>query len=436
MRAKEFLKLISEAAAAASSVTPGDPASDPLYNLKLAIASKIKTLTPDPATEKALREIEDMLASVGAGTKTEVVGKELQKIQDADVNAAQRLLAKYIYSLDASPADKKAMLAQWASNDGLIDLGALLNPGKNTVATVVRGYDKNPAIKELTDDLAQVAALGQGKGEFLLSVFSKQITKAKKGDLNIENFGQVEVKTTDGGAGRFHDQQVRPSSGYQQAVNDFIKTFDSTLTASKLKTSTGINIDQLVALHDALPIEQRDLFKEKLTAAISNIFVALPDVADSIVSAIAIGNANMAKQQYAVAALNNYMAAKTEDKGILVINLRKDPYTFVFFNNNKSLNAGGMRLHAGTIYPITNDVRYAYPQTDIVDTSQAQGGTATSAAPIAKPAKVAPVAKPAKAAQTPQPVSKKAAPTAGIKNQQAALATSKIPMGSVPSSPN
>jgi hypothetical protein len=431
MRAKEFLKLIFEAAAA-PVVTPGDPASDPLYNLKLAIASKIKTLTPDPATEKALREIEDMLSSVGAGTKTEVVGKELQKINDVDVNAAQRLLAKYIYSLDASPADKKAMLAQWASEDGLIDLGELLNPGKHTVATVVKGYDKNPAIKELTDDLAQVAALGQGKGEFLLSVFSKRITKAKKGDLNIDKFGQVEVKTTDGGAGRFHDQQVRPSSGYQQAVNDFIKTFDSTLTAAKLKTSTGINIDQLVALNDALPVEQRDVFKEKLTAAISNIFVALPDVAGPIVDAIAIGNANLAKQQYAVAALNNYMAAKTEDKGILVINLRKDPYTFVFFNDNKSLNAGGMRLHAGTIYPITNDVRYAYPQTDIVDTSQAQGGTATGAAPVAKPAKVAPVAKPAKVA----PVAPKAkAPTttpAGIQNQQKSLATSKIPMGSIP----
>jgi hypothetical protein len=432
MRAREFLKLILEAAAG-PAVTPGDPASDPLYNLKLVVANKIKDLTPDPATEKALHEIEDMLSSVGAGTKTEVVGKELQKINDVDVNAAQRLLAKYIYSLDASPADKKAMLTQWATDDGLINVGALLTPGKNTVASVVKGYEKNPAIKELTDDLAQVAALGQGKGEFLLSVFSKRITKAKKGDLNIDKFGQVEVKTTDGGAGRFHDQQVRPSAGYQQAVNDFFKTFDETLTTAKLKTSTGINIDQLVALKDALPVEQRDLFKEKLTNAIANVFVATPDVAGSIVDAIMVGNGGAAKQRYAVAALNNYMAAKTEDKGILVINLRKDPYTFVFFNDNKSLNAGGMRLHAGTIYPITNDARYAYPQTDIVDTSQAQDTGSTVAAPIPKaPAKVvkpkvAPVATPATT-----PV--KPTTTPGIQNQQATMNASKIPMGQTPAS--
>jgi hypothetical protein len=431
MRAREFLKLILEAAAAPAT-EPGDPATDPLYGLKLAIASKIKVLTPDPATEKALHEIEDMLASIGAGTKTEVVGKELQKINDVDVNAAQRLLAKYIYSLDASPADKKAMLAQWASDDGLIDLGALLNPGKNTVASVVKGYDKNPAIKELTDDLAQVAALGQGKGEFLLSVFSKRITKAKKGDLNIDKFGQVEVKTTDGGAGRFHDQQVRPSSGYQQAVNDFLKTFDETLTSSKLKTPTGVSISQLVALKDALPVEQRDLFKEKLTNAVSNIFVALPDAAGPIVDAIMVGNDGLAKQRYAVAALNNYMSAKTEDKGILVINLRKDPYTFVFFNDNKSLNAGGMRLHAGTTYPITNDVRYAYPQTDIVDTSQVQDTAGSTVAPVAKAPKVA---KPKVApVATPATTPVKPTTTPGIQNQQATMNASKIPMGQTPAS--
>lgn len=432
MRAKEFLKLIFEA----SAVVAGDPASDPLYNLKLVIANKIKDLTPDPATEKALREIEDLLSSVGAGTKTEVVGKELQKINDPDVNSAQRLLAKYIYSLDASPADKKAMLSQWATDDGLIDISALLTPGKNTVASVVKGYDNNPAIKELTDDLAQVAALGQGKGEFLLSVFSRRITKAKKGDLDIANFGQLEVKTTDGGAGRFHDQQVRPTSGYQQAVNDFVKTFNETITAAKLKTSTGMNIDQLVALQNALPMEQRDLFKEKLTAAISNIFAATPEAAGPIVDAIAVGNGNAARQRYAVAALNNYMASKTEDKGILVINLRKDPYTFVFFNDNKSLNAGGMRLHAGTIYPITNDARYAYPQTDIVDTSQVQDtGSGPVSAPVPAPKKVA---KP-RAAAAPAP-KKAAAPakpqsTPGIQNQKKALATSKLPMGTQQQTP-
>ena len=181
-----------------------------------------------------------------------------------------------------------------------------------------------------------------------------------------------------------------------------------------------------------MPVEQRDLFKEKLTNAVSNIFVALPDAAGPIVDAIMVGNDGLAKQRYAVAALNNYMSAKTEDKGILVINLRKDPYTFVFFNDNKSLNAGGMRLHAGTTYPITNDVRYAYPQTDIVDTSQVQDTAGPTVAPVAKAPKVA---KP-KVAPVATPASNPVKPTTtpGIQNQQATMSASKIPMGQTPAS--
>jgi hypothetical protein len=91
----------------------------------------------------------------------------------------------------------------------------------------------------------------------------------------------------------------------------------------------------------------------------------------AVVDSIVAGNENQAKQRYAVANLNNYMAQK-DDVGVLAVNLAKNPYTFVFFTDNKSLNAGGMRLHSKTGYPIAADFRDAYPQTDIVDTSQAQ----------------------------------------------------------------
>lgn len=374
MRAFEFL---TEKAQADQTANPdaiaGDPQSDPLYNLKLAVANKIKVMPVDPKTERALAEIEDLLATIGAASRSEYAGNELKLINDKDVNAAQKLLAKYILSMDATPADRKALMAQWAKPEGLIDIKTLLSTGKHTVSDIVIGYDTNPAIKELTDDLVQVASLGQGKGEFLLSVFSKKITKAKKGDLQIEGFGQVEVKTTDVGAGRFGDQQVRPTTQYQNNVNDFIKTFKDTIEATKVLTTTGINISGLITLKDALPATDRSLFKEKLLTTISSIFAATPELAGPVVDAIMVGNAGAAKQRYAVANLNNYTATKKEDAGILMINIKKNPYTFVFFNDNASLNAGGMRLHSKTAYPITNDPnRNAFPQTDIQDTQRSQ----------------------------------------------------------------
>lgn len=379
MRSFEFIteavpamKAPKSAGAAPGVQSSENPEADSpeIEALKQALSSKIRELPTDPETMKLLHEIEDLLASIGAGSRTKYVGNVLQAIEDPDVNKAQKLLAKYVMSLEASPKDRQAMIDVWKA-DKLVNVQLLLTPGKHTVADLINGYEQNPAIREMTDDLSQIAALGQGKGEFLLSVFSKKITKAEKGDLAISGVGTVEVKTTDKGAGRFMDQQVRPTQNYQAAVNDFKATFKDVIAQQGIKTP-GISIPNLIKLNGALNVKQRDLFTKKLTAAISNIFPAAQDMVGPIVDSIVAGNANQAKQRYAVANLNNYMAQKKDDVGILAINLAKNPYTFVFFTDNKSLNAGGMRLHSSTGYPIAVDFRDAYPQTDIVDTSQAQ----------------------------------------------------------------
>lgn len=371
MRAFEFLfEKAEKQAPLAPAGTDSEADSPEIEALKQTLSAKIKELPTDPASMKLLQEIEDLLKSIGAGSRTQYVGNVLQAIEDPDVNKAQKLLAKYFMSLDASPQDRKSMIEMWKA-DKLVNVQMLLTPGKHTIAQLINDYDKNPAIKEMTDDLSQIAALGQGKGEFLLSVFSKKITKAAKGDLSIEGVGTVEVKTTDKGAGRFMDQQVKPTADYQNAVNDFRTTFKNEIDAVGIKSS-GISIANLIKLYGATDVSRRDEFRSKLTAAIANLFPKADNLVGPIVDSILAGNANQAKQRYAVANLNNYMAQKTDDVGILAINLAKDPYTFVFFTDNKSLNAGGMRLHSSTGYPIAGDFRDAYPQTDIVDTSQAQ----------------------------------------------------------------
>lgn len=370
MRAFEILSEATTSRKSADLPADQNIESPDIVALKQALSAKIKELPTDPETLKLLQEIEDLLSTIGAGSRSKFVGNVLQTIEDPDVNKAQKLLAKYFMSLDATPEQRKAMIDLWKA-DKLVNVKALITPGKRTVANLINGYDSNPAIKEMTDDLSQIAALGQGKGEFLLSVFSKKITKAEgKGDLYIDGVGTVEVKTTDVGAGRFTDQQVKPTPNYQNAVNDFKTTFKDAITQQGI-TSSGISITNLIKLNASLNPKQRTLFTKKLTTAISNLFPAAPESVGPIVDSIVAGNDRQAKQRYAVANLNNYMAQK-DDVGILAINLAKDPYTFVFFTDNASLNAGGMRLHSKTGYPIAADFRDAYPQTDIVDTSQAQ----------------------------------------------------------------
>jgi hypothetical protein len=351
-------------------VTEKDADTPAVEELKAQLLAKIKELPTDPATMKTLQEIEDLLAAVGAGSRSEMIGNVLKTIEDPDVNKAQKLLAKYVLSLDASPEDRKKMLDVW-KNDKLVNVSELLKPGQRTVQSLINGYDQNPAIKELTDDLSQIAALGQGKGEFLLSVFSKKITKAGKGDLAVDGVGTLEVKTTDQGAGRFFDQQVRPTSKYQGAANDFKDLFKDEIAQQKVQSATGISVPGLIRLYGSLPTDKRSQFQKAIKSVITQLFPSAPNMVDPIVNSIMAGNANQAKQRYAVANLNNYMAQK-DDVGILVINLKKDPYSFVFFKDNRSLNQGGLRLHSSTAYPITDEFRNAYPQTDVKTTAQKQ----------------------------------------------------------------
>jgi hypothetical protein len=355
---------------------------------------------------------------------------------DEDVKSAKDLLARYIVSLEAPVAYKKSMLEQW-KNGGLIDINVLFStelPKQHTVGEIVKGYDTNPAIKEMTTDLLQVSSLGKGKGEFMLKVLSPSITNPKggKGDIEVINFGTVEVKTTDGGAGRFTDRQVKPGPGYQSAVNDFFKTFNPFLEnpdasaeeppvttapvtppaedparlqtlagintppatahaappvaeakppkapkapkavkTKKMSSNSGINIDQLIALNKKLPDDMKGEFVTKLTAVLDQVFLTVPQYSGAIVHEITAGTSGKAKQLYGVGVLNNYMSVKT-DKGILYISLRENPPTFTFFTNNASLNSAGMRLNIETVYPVTNDIQLAYPKTTIVPTGQDQ----------------------------------------------------------------
>lgn len=357
-----------------------EPTVDELEAMKSVIASKIKQLPDDAVTAKTLREIEDLLSHLGAGGRSGVISKELDSIKDPTVTAAQKMLSRYILSLDMTPDQRTQLFTLWRE-DKLVDRKKLLTIGRKTLADIISNYNENPAIKELVDDLMSISALGQGKGEFALSVLSKNIAKPQKGDLVVDGT-KVEVKTTDSGAGRFTDQEVRPGAGFEQAARELAKYLAPYQTEMP---KSGPNLDDVVRYYSLAKSdpEQKQQAAEMLKLidkCISLIFEG-QDV-KPIIDAIENNNINLAKQEYAKTSFNYYMDKK-EDDGVLYINLTKDPITLVWFVNADDLTASGMRLHAKTIY-ITSvaDVRLPYPQMEIVDTkgatdtTKATGGSA------------------------------------------------------------
>jgi hypothetical protein len=373
---------------------------------KQAIAGKIKQLPADDVTVKALREIEDLLKHVHAGGKVGIINGELQQINDPTVTAAQKDLARYILSLDLTPEEREELFGLWKA-DKLVNRKKLLTPGKNTFADIISKYD-HPKIREFVDEMMHIAALGQGKGEFGLSVLSKSINKPQgKGDLMIDG-KKIEAKTTDGGAGRFTDQEVRPGEGFEvaaRALNAFVQTAGFSIPKSGLSLTNAAQItDQLEKK------SQSEYFK--LTEKVIKIIFNNSQNVGPIMQAIKNGDANAALQEYAKANFNYYMSMK-DDEGVLYINLTKDPISTVFFRNADELTKSSLRFHSGTVY-ITSiaDVRLPYPQIEIVDTTFGANARAQAEKVAAKAA--------AKAAKT--QIKAPTEPVKGIRPKGAAVA--------------
>lgn len=377
-------------------------ASEALDGLKTALAGKIKQLPADEATIKTLREIEDLLRDVNAGGRTGMLNKDLQSVNDPIVREAHMLLARYINQIlsfgNATPEDRKELFTLW-KGDKLVNLDVLLGGDLVGFTEIFNGYNTNPIIQELVDELMVISALGHGKGEFGLSVLSKSIGKpaSGKGDLLVNYRGAevaVEVKTADIGkdkvkvdpatgkktvikgkvsSARFGDQEVVPGDGYEAAskqLNDFAKS-----RGAKVGDS-GINIKAAIDLLHALKPKDANTFMGMIRNNVKIIFgkqfknprpgyhAKLIKNINGVVTSIEKGDANSAMQFWSRANFNYYMAAKHDD-GVLFINIPSK--TCIYYDSAEDLGDKGLRLDADTTYLSGSDPkRTVYPQIKVV----------------------------------------------------------------------
>ncbi len=343
-----------------------DLPEEELNNLKLIITSKIKEL-PDACTAlKTLKEIEELLQDSNAGGRVNIIKGQLKQVGDPAVTAAQKELSKYLLSMDVTPQDRRELFSLWRA-DKLIDVDKLLTIGKKSTFTdFVTNYNTNLAIKELVDDVMNVEALGQGRGEFGLSVLSKHINKQpNKGDLLI-NRRAIEVKTTSKDSPRFTDQNVRPGAGFEEAateLNATIANIGISLPAS------GINLRKFIKTYHAT---SDATLKSKLFAQVTQVITLIFNGEDVtlILAAISTNNPTAALQEYAKTNFNYYMNMK-KDEGVLYIGMNKKPIITIFFSTTQQLADSGMRLHASTPYlTAIKDQRLPYPQTSVVPTTR------------------------------------------------------------------
>jgi hypothetical protein len=377
-------------------------AGEAVVDLKNYLAGKIKELPADEATIKTLREIEDLLRDVNAGGRTGKLNKDIQSVNDPVVREAHMLLARYINQIlsfgNSTPEDRKELFDLWKA-DRLVNLDTLLGGDLAGFTEIFNGYNSNPIIQELVDELMVIGALGHGKGEFGLSVLSKSINKPSsgKGDLLVNYKGEevaVEVKTADIGkdkkvvdpktgktvirkgkmsSARFGDQEVVPGPGYEAAslaLNNFVKSKGKTVGDSGLNIGAAIELLKTLKPADAntlmglIRTSVKIVFGKQFENPRPDYKTKLIKNINGIVSSIEKGDLNSAMQFWSRASFNYYMAAKHDD-GVLFVNIPAK--TCVYYNSAEDLQGKGLRLDADTTYLSGGDPkRTVYPQIKVV----------------------------------------------------------------------
>ena len=351
------------------------PTLDELEGMKAVIAGKIKELPDDDATARALKEIEELLSHVNSGGRMGMIYDQLETVNDPSVLAAQKMLARYILSIDSTPEERTEFFTLWRA-DRIVNIAKLLDKKKHSFGEIFNGYEKNNLIKEFVDDVMDISALGQGRGEFGLNVLSKSIWKPEdgKGDLRMRLKGkelQIECKTTAGGAARFSDQQVRPAEGYEKAavaLNDFVR---KNKTNPMKVPEYGVNVNAAIAFAQGVDNKDRATFLGLVQKVVSLIFggksANTKDVS-AIVNAIKAGDSGAALQAWSQASFNYYMSFKDDD-GVLAIDLNNKD--FVFYDTAEDLTKEGLRFHASTPYlsTVKDPGRGVYPQLEVIPTT-------------------------------------------------------------------
>ena len=336
---------------------------------KRDLIQKLQSMSDkDPDTAKLLDRITQLLTDVGVGGRVASLLSRVEAIEDKDVQRAVRKIAKIISTVDFDQAGRETLFKMWNGNQ-IVDTKRLLSGGTHTFDQIFRGYGQDPAMTELVDDFNDVIAQGIGPGEFALACLSKGITGVgagkEKGDLIIDK-KPVELKTKNVKDARMYDRQVTVTPKYDGLVQKFMQKYSKDiqqLAAQGLKLSKqGLNLGQLMALMQSTKNKQ-GIIKD-VTTMLNNVFPG--QKIDSVVSALAAGDVNKAKQLYGQININyylNYKRSQGDLDGILFANLGQKTYTYI--RSTKDFKGSGMDINvSGTPYPIaTADPKMnPYPQ--------------------------------------------------------------------------
>ncbi len=301
----------------------------------------IKNKLNDPnLDEKVLQKV--LMALEGGGLKQRVQGV-LEN--DPDAKKVLASVTEQIFNAKPTTQDIESFITAYPK--GLVNIKALLEPGKKDWSQIFVGYQEDNHISRVVERLYKLKNQGIGPAEVCLSVLSPQIfhsgSRPGAGDIYVDGAGHFEIKASVAKPGRLFDgRKAKVDMNTIQNVRDQLKI-----------EKPRVNLKDLIAANPK---------QEQVVALTKAIFRHVGNNIGGFVNAIMKKDEATAKVEHTKMAYINYqnMSASGEDKfvGIIFMSLAGK-----WSNVIRNIDELVQNLAVGTIYVASPDQADLFPQT-------------------------------------------------------------------------
>ena len=305
------------------------------------LLTMIKDKLNDPALDdKVLQKV--LMALEGGGLKQRVQGV-LEN--DPDAKKVLASVTEQIFSAKPTTEDIEAFITAYPK--GLVNIQALLEPGKKEWSQIFVGYQPDNHMGRVVERLYKLKNQGIGPAEVCLSVLSPKIfhsgSRPGAGDIFIDGAGHFEIKASVAKPGRLFDgRKAKVDMNTIQNVRDQLKI-----------QKPRVNLKDLIAANPK---------QEQVVALTKAIFRHVGDNIGGFVNAIMKKDEATAKVEHTKMAYMNYqnMSSAGDDKfvGIIFMSLGGK-----WSNIVRNIDELVQNLAVGTIYVASPDQADLFPQT-------------------------------------------------------------------------
>ena len=265
-----------------------------------------------------------------------------------DEKVLQKVLAsvtEQIFNAKPTTQDIEAFINAYPK--GLVNIQALLEPGKKDWSEIFVGYQPDNHMSRVVERLYKLKNQGIGPAEVCLSVLSPQIfhsgSRPGAGDIYVDGAGHFEIKASVAKPGRLFDgRKAKVDMNTIQNVRDQLKI-----------EKPRVNLKDLIAANPK---------QEQVVVLTKAIFRHVGDNIGGFVKAIMAKDEATAKVEHTKMAYTNYQnmtaAGKDTFVGIIFMSLNGK-----WSNVIRNIDELVQNLAVGTIYVASPDQADLFPQT-------------------------------------------------------------------------